>query len=53
LQTSLKGLGYVQGDFPVSEQAAHEVLALPNYPELRNDEQEIVVNAIADFYAGR
>jgi dTDP-4-amino-4,6-dideoxygalactose transaminase len=53
LQTSLKGLGYVQGDFPVSEQAAHEVLALPNFPELRNDEQEIVVNAIADFYAGR
>jgi dTDP-4-amino-4,6-dideoxygalactose transaminase len=53
LQTSLEGLGYKQGDFPVSEQAALEVLALPIYPELRDDEQEIVVDAISDFYAGR
>jgi dTDP-4-amino-4,6-dideoxygalactose transaminase len=53
LQTSLKGLGYKQGDFPISEQAALEVLALPIYPELRDDEQDIVVGAISDFYAGR
>jgi dTDP-4-amino-4,6-dideoxygalactose transaminase len=51
LQTSLAGLGYKQGDLPVSEAAAHEVLALPMYPELRDDEQEIVVDAIAAFYA--
>ena len=51
LQTSLAGLGYKQGDFPVSEAAAAEVLALPMYPELREDEQETVVDTIAEFYA--
>jgi dTDP-4-amino-4,6-dideoxygalactose transaminase len=51
LQTSLAGLGYKQGDFPVSEKAAAEVLALPMYPELREDEQATVVDAIAAFYA--
>ncbi len=53
LQASLSGLGYKPGDFPVSERAAAEVLALPIYPELREDEQERVVAGIADFYAGR
>jgi dTDP-4-amino-4,6-dideoxygalactose transaminase len=52
LQTSLAGLGYKKGDFPVSETAADEVLALPMYPELREDEQQTVVDAIAAFYAG-
>jgi dTDP-4-amino-4,6-dideoxygalactose transaminase len=51
VQTSLSGLGYKQGDFPLSEAAAHEVLALPMYPELRDDEQQTVVDAIAAFYA--
>jgi dTDP-4-amino-4,6-dideoxygalactose transaminase len=51
LQTSLSGLGYRSGDFPISEQAAEEVLALPIYPELRADEQETVVAAIRAFYA--
>jgi len=50
LQTSLASLGYKQGDLPVSEVAAHEVLALPMYPELRYDEQQTVVDAIASFY---
>jgi dTDP-4-amino-4,6-dideoxygalactose transaminase len=49
-QTSLAGLGYKQGDFPLSEAAANEVLALPMYPELREDEQQTVVETIATFY---
>jgi dTDP-4-amino-4,6-dideoxygalactose transaminase len=51
LQESLKMLGYKRGYFPESERAADEVLALPMYAELREDEQAIVVNAIAEFYA--
>jgi len=51
LQASLAGLGYKLGDFPESERAAAEVLALPMYPELRDDEQQIVVAAIRAFYA--
>ncbi|WP_348268364.1 DegT/DnrJ/EryC1/StrS family aminotransferase [Edaphobacter paludis] len=50
LQTSLADLGYKRGDFPVSETAADEVLALPIYPELRDDEQQTVAEAIATFY---
>ena len=51
LQQSLQSLGYRRGDFPVSERAAEEVLALPIYPELREDEQQQVIAAIAAFYA--
>jgi len=51
LQSSLASLGYKAGDFPVTELAAAEVLALPMYPELREDEQQTVVDAIAAFYA--
>ena len=49
MQIALKSLGYGEGDFPEAERAAREVLALPIFPELREDEQETVVNAIADF----
>lgn len=51
LQVSLRELGYRQGSFPVSEQAAAEVLALPIYPELREDEQDRIVESISRFYA--
>jgi len=51
LQDALKDLGYKPGDFPHAERAAAEVLALPLYPELRDDEQQTVVAAIRAFYA--
>jgi dTDP-4-amino-4,6-dideoxygalactose transaminase len=50
-QKALAFLGYREGDFPESERAAREVLALPIFPQLRDDEQERVVNAIRNFFA--
>ncbi len=49
MQGALKSLGYKEGDFPEAERAAREVLALPMFPELREDEQETVVGAIGEF----
>ena len=53
LQHCFAYLGGKEGDFPVSEMLAREVLALPMFPELLPEEQERVVSAIADFYGGQ
>ncbi|ADV84026.1 DegT/DnrJ/EryC1/StrS family aminotransferase [Terriglobus saanensis] len=50
-QQALASLDYVPGDFPHSECAAREVLAIPIFPELREDEQDRVVEAIVAFHA--
>jgi dTDP-4-amino-4,6-dideoxygalactose transaminase len=50
LQKCFAYLGYKAGDLPESERAAKEVLAIPIFPELREDEQQRVVATIAEFY---
>ena len=49
LQACFAGLGGQAGDFPVSEQAANQTLALPIYPELSHDQQAYVVEQIGAF----
>ncbi|PSR36181.1 MAG: transcriptional regulator [Sulfobacillus thermosulfidooxidans] len=52
LQPALRDLGYQLGDFPRSEQAQDEVLSLPMFPELTDQEVDYVVQQIAAFYQG-
>lgn len=51
LQKCFAYLGYRAGDLPESERAAKEVLAIPIFPELREDEQQRVVAAMSEFYS--
>ena len=51
LQPAFAYLGYRQGDFPETERACREVLSLPVFPELTEEQQSKVVDTIAEFYA--
>lgn len=51
MQPCFEPLGYKEGDLPVSEKAAGEVLSIPIYPELSMAHKERVVSVISDFYA--
>ena len=50
LQKCFEYLGYQAGDFPHSERAAQETLALPIFPELAETQLQYVVDTIGQFY---
>jgi dTDP-4-amino-4,6-dideoxygalactose transaminase len=50
LQPALASYGHKAGDFPVSEQLAKEVLALPIFAELTGEEITAVAGLIREFY---
>lgn len=52
LQDCFRSLGHQVGDFPESERAALETLALPIYPDLTDAMAAWVVGAVAEFYGG-
>lgn len=49
LQPAYRDLGYQRGDFPITEQAADQILSLPMYPELPADAIAHVASAIGAF----
>jgi dTDP-4-amino-4,6-dideoxygalactose transaminase len=51
LQPCFAYLGLREGDLPISEQASKEVIALPMFPELTENEQKWVVESMAEFYS--
>ncbi|WP_341529055.1 DegT/DnrJ/EryC1/StrS family aminotransferase [Nostoc sp. UHCC 0302] len=48
LQPVYQSLGYQQGELPVAEQACHEVISLPMFPELTDQQQDQVIYALKD-----
>jgi dTDP-4-amino-4,6-dideoxygalactose transaminase len=50
LQKAFAYLGHQAGEFPAAEAASREVLSLPIYPELTEQQQRQVIAAIADHY---
>ncbi|MDY7010516.1 MAG: DegT/DnrJ/EryC1/StrS family aminotransferase [Planctomycetota bacterium] len=48
-QECFRRLGYKRGDFPVSESAAGETLALPVYPELTDEQIQYVAGKVKEF----
>jgi len=49
LQQSAEFLGYRKGDLPVTERIAGEVLSIPMYPELSDEQVDRVATAIREF----
>jgi dTDP-4-amino-4,6-dideoxygalactose transaminase len=53
LQKAYQNYGYKQGDFPIAEKVAEEIVSLPMYPQLRAEQQERVADAVTQFASVR
>ncbi|USK49616.1 DegT/DnrJ/EryC1/StrS family aminotransferase [Bacillus sp. CMF12] len=53
VQPVFKELGYKEGDLPETERAAKEALSLPMYPELKQEQQDFVIDKINEFYLNK
>lgn len=53
LQKAYESSGYRQGDFPVTEKVAAEILSLPMFPDITESQQARVVEAIKGFLAAQ
>jgi len=49
LQKAYQHLGYKQGDFPVTEKVASEIVSLPMFPQLTAEQQKLVAESVAIF----
>jgi dTDP-4-amino-4,6-dideoxygalactose transaminase len=51
LQPAMRSLGYKLGDLPMSERIVGEILSLPMYAEITDEEIETVAGAVKGFFA--
>ena len=50
LQKAYSNLGFTVGDFPIAEEASSKILSLPMFPQIHEDQQKHVVEAVSKFY---
>ncbi len=50
LQTAYSNNGYKEGDYPITEKVSKEILSLPMFPELNEEQISYVVEKIKEFY---
>ena len=53
LQVAYKHLGYKNGDFPVTERVAREIVSLPMFPQLTHAQQDEVAKKVLDFVTSK
>jgi dTDP-4-amino-4,6-dideoxygalactose transaminase len=51
LQEACVVYGHKKGDFPVAEGTCEEILSLPIYPELKDEQIKYVADKVKEFYA--
>jgi dTDP-4-amino-4,6-dideoxygalactose transaminase len=49
MQQAYSNLGYLKGDFPISEEVADEIVSLPMFPQLTAEQQQRVVERVLEF----
>jgi dTDP-4-amino-4,6-dideoxygalactose transaminase len=52
-QQAYQHLGYKNGDFPVTECVAREIVSLPMFPQLTHSQQNEVVAAVKEFVGAK
>ncbi len=50
LQEAAKNLGHKEGDFPIAEKQCKTILSLPIYPELTDDEIELIISTFKSYF---
>lgn len=50
LQEAYNGLGYKEGSLPITEKLASEIVSLPIYPELKEDEVDYTIESVLKFF---
>jgi len=53
LQRAYSNLNHKQGDFPVTERVAAQIVSLPMFPQLTNEMQDSVVSKVKDFVGAK